>query len=92
MSGNAALGNSSYLNVGAEPLAASIDEQLLRSILEKELAQKFLKLGGFAFFDGADPPNMVHCAVLTDYPSGAGGHGNLPSVATDRSAPPRCAG
>jgi hypothetical protein len=83
MSGNAALGNSSYLNVGAEPLAASIDEQLLRSILEKELAQKFLKLGGFAFFDGADPPNMVHCAVLTDYPSEA-----QAAMATYRASPP----
>ena len=83
VSGNATSGNSSYLNIGAEPLAASIDEQLLRSILEKELAQKFLKLGGFAFFDGADPPNMVHCAVLTDYPSEA-----QAAMATYRASPP----
>ena len=55
--------------IPGEPLAASVEPELVHSILEKELAQKFLTLGGFAFFDDARPPNMVHCAVLTDYPS-----------------------
>lgn len=50
------------LRAGAEPLASCLDEQLWRSILEKELAQKFLTLGGFAFFDNASPPSMVRGA------------------------------
>ena len=34
----------------------------------------FLTTGGFAFFDSASPRNLVHCAVLSEYPAGETGH------------------